>query len=86
VDELKLLRKKVDDVDDQILRSLCERAKICKNIGEEKKKQGLPIRDDERENEVYKRVKEKAASLGLDSMLVEVVYREIVNMCSSVQE
>jgi chorismate mutase / prephenate dehydratase len=86
VPELKDLRRKVDALDDQILQLLSERAKVCRSIGNAKKQQGTPIRDAERETEVYRRVKAKAASLGLDSIQVEQVYREIVNMCSSVQE
>jgi chorismate mutase len=46
----------------------------------------LAIRDLARENEVYKRIKEKSAQFGLDLGQVEAVYREIVNMCSAVQE
>jgi chorismate mutase len=84
--ELKQLRQKIDALDDQILQLLAQRAKVCRGIGAAKKQQGAPIRDVDRENEVYQRVKAKAASLGLDSMQVEQVYREIVNMCSSVQE
>jgi len=86
MDEIPKLRKKVDSVDDQILLAICERVKVCKAIGDAKKKQGMPIRDTSRENEVYKRIKEKSAQLGLDSGQVEAVYREIVNMCSAVQE
>ena len=37
MDELGRLRKKVDAIDDQILKALCERTKICKAIGEVKK-------------------------------------------------
>ncbi len=86
MDDLKELRKKIDDVDEQILHLLSERAKVCRDIGAAKKKQGAPIRDAERENQVYQHIKAKAARLGLDSMQVETVYREIVNMCSSVQK
>jgi chorismate mutase / prephenate dehydratase len=84
--ELKQLRGKIDDVDGQILRLLGERAKICGAIGSAKKKQGLPVKDAARETEVYNRVRDQAAKLGLNSVQVEAVYREIVNMCSSVQE
>jgi chorismate mutase len=79
-------RKQIDAIDDQILAALCERVKICKSIGEEKKKQKIPIRDASRENALYRRIKTKAAKLGLDAGQVEAVYREIVNMCSAVQE
>ena len=86
MDELEQYRKKVDELDDLILKALTERVKICMTIGLVKKKQGRRIRDVSRENEVYNRVKEKSVELGLDSLKVEAVYREIVNMCSAVQE
>ncbi|MGD0406699.1 MAG: chorismate mutase [Candidatus Bathyarchaeia archaeon] len=84
--DIQELRKRVDEVDEQILNALSERAKICRAIGLAKKKQGMQIRDAPRENELYKRVKEKAAQFHLDPLQVEAVYREIVNMCSAVQK
>ena len=86
MDEIPKLRKQVDAIDDKIFTALCERVKVCKAIGDAKKKQGKPVRDISRENEVYVRIKEKAAQLGLNSNQVESVYHEIVNMCSAVQE
>jgi chorismate mutase len=86
MDDIPKLRKKIDEVDDQILMALCERVKVCKAIGDAKKKQGMPIKDASRENEIYKCIKEKSAHLGLHPGQVEAVYREIVNMCSAVQE
>jgi chorismate mutase len=35
---------------------------------------------------VYAHIKKKAAELGLDPAHVEAIYRQIVNMCSAVQE
>jgi len=83
--ELEQLRKKIDEIDDKILYALCERAKVCRRIGDTKKKHNIPIRNLARENEVYQRIKEKATCLNLNSDAVEAVYREIVNMCSDVQ-
>jgi chorismate mutase len=84
--DLKRLRGKIDEVDGQILHLLAERAKICEEIGSAKKTQRLPIKDATRESEVYRRVREQAEKFGLNPVQVEAVYREIVNMCSSVQE
>ena len=84
--DIQELRKRVDEVDEQILNALSERAKICRAIGLAKKKQGMQIRDASRENELFKRVKEKAVQFHLDPLQVEAVYREIVNMCSAVQK
>ena len=86
MDELERYRKKVDEIDVQILKLFTERVRICMAIGLVKKKRGKNVRDVSREKEVYQRVKEKSAELGLDSQRVEAVYREIVNMCSAVQE
>jgi len=86
MDKIPKLRKKVDEIDDQILKTLCKRVKVCKAIGDAKKKQGMPIHDISRENEVYTRIKEKSAQYQLNPVQIELVYREIVNMCSAVQE
>ncbi len=84
--EILKLRQRIDEIDDQILMALCVRVKVCEEIGLAKKMQGKPIRDVARENEVYKRIRAKGIKLGLNASQVEAVYREIVNMCSAVQE
>ena len=84
--DLKRLRGEIDAIDEQIICFLAKRVKICEAVGTSKKMQGLPVHDAEREEEVFKRVREKATELGLSPIQVEAVYREIVNMCSAVQE
>jgi chorismate mutase len=84
--EIKQLRKRIDEVDEQILRSLSKRTEICRSIGSVKEKHGFPIQDFPRESDVYARIRERAAELGLDPSHVEAIYREIVNMCSAVQD
>jgi chorismate mutase len=86
VENIEQLRKKIDEVDEQILQSLSKRTEICSSIGLVKKKHGIPIQDFPRENDVYERIREKAAELGLNPSYVEAIYRQIVNMCSAVQE
>jgi chorismate mutase len=86
MDEIQQLRKKIDKIDMQILNALVERAKICKAIGSVKKENGMQVKDADRENQIYRRVKEKAVEFQLNPLQVEAVYREIVNICSAVQE
>ena len=86
INELEQYRKQIDQIDELILKALSERVKICRAIGLVKKKRDVPVRDVSRENEVYGSVKEKSIEFGLDPLQVEAVYREIVNMCSAVQE
>lgn len=85
MEDIKKLRKKIDEVDEQILRSLRDRTKICRSIGLLKKKQGLPVEDHQRENDLYVNVKKKAVELDLDPTRVEAIYRKIVEMCTAVQ-
>jgi chorismate mutase len=86
VENVKQLRKRIDEVDEQILQSLSKRTEICRSIGLVKEKHGFPIQDFPRENDVYTCMRERAAELGLDPSHVEAIYREIVNMCSAVQD
>ncbi len=86
MEDIQRLRKKIDEIDEHLLRLLGERLEICRSIGLLKKEQGMPIIDTYRENEVFSNIKAKAADFGLDSDQVEAIYRQIVIMCSSVQE
>ena len=79
------LRKRIDEVDERILHLLKERVEICKTIGATKREHGIPIRDSSRENELCKRVMEKATKLELNPNQVESVYREIIAMCIHAQ-
>ena len=84
--DIQKLRKRIDEIDENILRFLGERSEICRSIGLLKKENMIPITDAIRENEVYSNIRSKASDFGLDEDQVEAIYRQIVNMCSSVQE
>ena len=84
--DIQKLRKRIDEIDEQILRFLGERSEICRSIGLLKKENEIPVTDEVRENEVYTNIRNKASDFGLDADQVEAIYRQIVNMCSSVQE
>ena len=85
-EEIQKLRKKIDEVDENILRLLGERSEICRSIGLLKKENGISIVDPIRESEVFSNIRGKAADFALYADHVEAIYRQIVNMCSSVQE
>lgn len=86
MEKISLLRKKVDEIDEQILRFLKERVELSKNIGKLKREHGIPMRDDQRENEKYKSVMRRASSLGLNPHEVKAIYREIIAMSIHAQE
>ena len=86
MEDIQKLRKKIDEIDENILRLLGERSEICRSIGLLKREQGMPVIDTYRENEVFSNIRAKASDFSLDPDQVEGVFRQIVNMCSSVQE
>jgi chorismate mutase len=86
MEELKQLRKKINQVDEKILHAINDRVQICRSIGETKRRMHLPVKDPDREEEVLAHVRKAAKNLELDPLQVTAIYREIVNMCCSVQE
>jgi chorismate mutase len=86
LEDLQALRKRVNDIDTQILKALSERVAVCRKIGEHKKQQGLPIRDQSREEEVYSKIRDRAVEFQLEPARIEGLYREIVNMCIDIQK
>jgi len=85
MDEREKIRERIDDVDKRIIDALTERVLLAREIGEYKKKLGLPIIDVVRENAVLGRIGEEAARRSLPRELAEGVYREIIRLCRSVQ-
>ena len=86
MEEILLLRKKIDAIDEQILQSLRKRLDASKEIGTMKKKLRIPISDPKREDEVFRHVMQKASELGLDTSRIKWIYREIIAICTNAQE
>jgi chorismate mutase len=86
LERISALRKKVDEIDEKILCSLKERVEVCKSIGAIKREHGIPIRDYEREDEVYHNILRKVSELELNPKKVRAIYRKIIAMSAHAQE
>ncbi len=82
---LEDLRKRIDSTDAEIVRLIAERIAISRQIGEEKKTAGRPVRDPEREKRVLARVKKLAGESDVSEHDVEGIYRQIIAASTSVQ-
>lgn len=80
------LRRKIDEIDEQILRLLKERFEVSKRIGKTKREHEISLRDYGREDEVYANVMKRASQLGLNPPEVKAIYREIIAMSIRAQE
>lgn len=76
--EIAALRKKIDQVDKEILKLLKARTELAKQIGRAKRSVGLPIRDLEREKTVLAKVSQEAKLSGLIAEDVKALYKEII--------
>ena len=79
------LRKKIDEIDENFVQLLKDRIELCKHIGKIKEENRLPVKDLQREDEVYLHVMSKALELGLDLQRVEAIFKQIVALGVSVQ-
>ena len=86
MERILALRKRVDEIDEEILFSLKERVEVCKSIGAIKRDDRIPIRDYQREDEVYTNILRKASELELDPHEIKAIYRKIVTMSARAQE
>lgn len=85
MDERQKIRERIDAVDQRILSALTERIFLARQVGEYKKKAGLPVIDTARENAVIQRIGEEATRRSLPKDPTEAIYRGIIRLCRSVQ-
>lgn len=81
--EIEELRKRVDQVDAELLKLLKERSELASKILEAKKKMGLPFKDVKREMEILESVRAKAIDLALDPTLTEEIFKRIIGLSTS---
>lgn len=84
---LSSLRKKIDEVDLQLLELLAQRLNISEEIAEYKRQNNLPIQDRKRELEIITQRIEKFKQLGFDDeMFVTKLFELIMHKSREVQK
>jgi chorismate mutase / prephenate dehydratase len=82
---LEEMRKKVDEIDDKIVRLIAERIRDSQSIGEEKKKSSKPVEDAAREEKVLAHIKAIASEEKLDEKAMQNIYRQIIKSSRGIQ-
>ena len=77
--KLEKLRRKIDQIDNSILRLINERARITLKIGSLKSKQTEPSFSPGREAQIYKRLIEANKKSLLKDKTIKAIYREIMS-------
>jgi chorismate mutase/prephenate dehydratase len=77
-------RKRIDELDDQILKLLDERARVVADVAKAKRDANLPTYDPERERQVLDRLAARAGRFPAEA--IRSVYREIMSASLALQE
>ena len=75
---LRPLRAQIDALDRQVLELLAKRMQVVAEVAAAKRKEGVQIRDFEREREVLDDRRARAVDLGLPPGPIESIYRQIM--------
>ena len=84
--ELESLRREIDRVDRAMLELIARRLEVADEIGLTKRKDGLDIRDDERETKVVEKTVEDARALGIDEELARTIAGTLIGGAVRTQE
>jgi len=76
-EEMKRIRKKIDQVDDKLLPLMVKRSKLVEKALSLKKKQ-TEIVDKKRINEISKKIVKKTSELGGNSKLLKTIWLSII--------
>ncbi len=77
-------RKKIDELDREMVHLLNERARCSLEIGQIKRTDGLPIQEPRREREVFQQALE-ASSGPLEDGALQRIFQQIVEECRGLQ-
>src|SRR5574341_2480604 len=78
------LRKKIDEIDSQILKLLNRRAELVIEVGRAKAEQNLDFHVTQREEEIYARLTGEHTG-PFPSQAVRPVFREVISACLSLE-
>ena len=78
------LRKRIDELDDAILKALDERARVVSEVGQAKREANLPTYDPSREHIILDRLAARAGRF--PPAAIRAVYREVMSACLALQE
>jgi chorismate mutase / prephenate dehydratase len=78
------LRRRIDEIDSEILRLLNRRAELVLEVGRQKAEQNLDVHVPQREEEIYRRL--TAENVGpFPAQAVRPVFREVISACLSLE-
>ena len=85
-ERLEDLRRRILELDEELIRLVGERRDLVLEVGRVKKDMDLPVLDPAREAQVVRRAAERARELGVDQEMVRDIVWRIIAAARDVQE
>ncbi len=83
--EIDALRDRIAAVDARLVELVAERARLAREIGDAKRRAGLPTLDPAREAQVVRAAAARARAYGLDDEGVRDLYWRLIGLCRDEQ-
>ncbi len=85
MDKLKMLRKLIDDIDNQLLDLVKSRMDVVVEIGNVKTENNVEVVDKEREEQIYVRLLAKAKEKGVKPEVVKKVWKSLLEISYEIE-
>ncbi|HHY78630.1 MAG TPA: chorismate mutase [Clostridiales bacterium] len=84
MEEMEILRREIDEIDEQLVMLFEKRMELVRKIGDIKRQKGMEITDSQREEYVIKKALEKLNDKGLSEEL-EMFFRNLISISKKIQ-
>ena len=84
-EELADFRKRIDDIDDQLITLLAERFEIVRAVGKLKAKKNIAIVQSKRVDEVIKRVTQLAKTKNIPPQFIDDTYTRMIDLAHVIE-
>ena len=74
---IHMLRKQIDDLDNQLMELLAKRMRVCREIGQYKKEHNMTVLQTSRYNEILDKRGAQGVLCGMDSDFIKSVFEEV---------
>ena len=84
-EKLTEIRKKIDEIDNKILKLIAERNSLAKDVAEVKNQLGIPIDDPEREKYIYDRIRKLCKEHNVDENIGKTIFEILIEHNKALQ-
>ena len=84
-EKLTEIRKKIDEIDNKILKLIAERNSLAKDVAEVKNQLGIPINDPDREKYIYDRIRKLCKEHNVDENVGKSIFKILIEHNKALQ-